>query len=371
MKNGTIFIQKPAKSRSVYVLSGFGYDPMYDGKLTCIMSKLRNMTLYRILNLNSDVQINQILTSPEIIYKPAAVDMTPESRENMAIMDFQAQQMNQQYPNQNAPTTNLREYMSKLMENDRMMMVKARQQQTEENNELLINNPLMRTKQSSQIMPLNADILFDQTLPVRRTDWRDINSIIGDTIASVFGNTFIFFSNQYSLSFSPPSKKKGIPWQYVSSLATRYARSVGHVEITDVTLRVTVNDWRDIISHVYTEIFNIHLNEDVANPIRIRFSTYHREEFEMLEKKRSFGIITDDEYITMSRSEMGLDVLDQIDELKKRLHERDEEKKQERKEKSKRDHFGLGRSPRKKKSKQSPSDEETTKQPPQSEKAKT
>jgi len=146
MKNGTIFIQKPAKSRSVYVLSGFGYDPMYDGKLTCIMSKLRNMTLYRILNLNSDVQINQILTSPEIIYKPAAVDMTPESRENMAIMDFQAQQMNQQYPNQNAPTTNLREYMSKLMENDRMMMVKARQQQTEENNELLINNPLMRTK---------------------------------------------------------------------------------------------------------------------------------------------------------------------------------------------------------------------------------
>lgn len=115
----------------------------------------------------------------------------------------------------------------------------------------------------------------------------------------------------------------GIPWQYLSSLATRYARTVGHVEITDVALRVTVNDWRDIIGRIYTKIFNIHLDEDLPNPVKIRLSTYHREEFDLLEKKRALGIITDDEYILMSRSEMGLHVVDKLDELKKRVQARD------------------------------------------------
>lgn len=167
---------------------------MYDGKLTCIMSKLRSMSLYRTLNITADVQINQTLTSPEIFYKPATLLKTPETRDNMAIVDFQAQQMNSQYPNQNAPTNSHQEYTSKLMDDDRIVMAKARQQQIQENNDLLVNNPLMRTKQSSHLMQLNADSVFNPCLPVRRTDWRDLNTIIGDTIASVFGK-FSFFSS--------------------------------------------------------------------------------------------------------------------------------------------------------------------------------
>ena len=93
----------------------------------------------------------------------------------------------------------------------------------------------------------------------------------------------------------------------------------------DIRLRVTVNTWREIFERIYTHIYT----SQFKIPIKIIFSKYHREPYALLKQKAEDGVITQNEFITMVRAEMGLEMISDMynqENKEKEPKEKDDDK---------------------------------------------
>lgn len=104
---------------------------------------------------------------------------------------------------------------------------------------------------------------------------------------------------------------------YISSL--HQGRASVYTEGIDIRLRVTVNTWREIFERIYTQIYRTQY--DV--PVKIVFSKYHHEPYASLKQKADDGVITQNEFVSMVRAEMGLEMISEMYNQENREKEKD------------------------------------------------
>lgn len=180
------------KPSNIYILYDFGFNPMKNGSLTCLMSKLRGQIEYRLLNYHCHMQAINILSNPEIIYRVDSKSISPKTRESLAVMDYNNETLNEEYPDEQAPINKLQRLLSKRMNDEMTVLTETQRIKMDDAERMILQKPYLREKQTSQLYPIFADGILSQHLPQVRGDWDAMHRVHFDIIANVFGKVFFF-----------------------------------------------------------------------------------------------------------------------------------------------------------------------------------
>ena len=220
-------LQKPALDKWVYVLSGFGNDPLPDGTLTSRVSSLVKQEAFIELNYAFNLQGNFINANPTMY--------------SQTTKDSDGTKIDEDYTDTFGGQDALRK-----KEGDRYDLNAIEIRALNAHNQLAYSilpddkDPLaMKRQHVNNAIPLPVNnILVRQQLPQPRTDWREMNEVYQEIQAAAYGVPRITIMTGV-----------GVKQAASAELATR-------------TIDTTINEWKRLLGKIFTDVYCVLYGEE-------------------------------------------------------------------------------------------------------------